>query len=60
MNLVLAEVVKNSKNVAVVKAYMIKKEMGVQPSDEPRSCTPVLCYEKCAKMNLFPCISVKP
>ena len=30
-----------------------KKRAGVQPSDEPRSCTPVFYYGKCRKIRLF-------
>lgn len=37
---------------------MIKKEMGVQPSDEPKSCTPVLClWEVCETEHFFLYIS---
>jgi len=32
-----------------------KKRAGVQPSDEPRSCTPVFYYGKCRKIRLFFC-----
>jgi hypothetical protein len=35
------------------KRAKAKKEAGAQPSDEPRSCTPALCYEKCGKLELF-------
>ena len=36
-----------------------KKEREYSQSDEPRSCTPVLRYEKCVKISLYPCISAE-
>lgn len=35
------------------------KKREYSQSDEPRSCTPALCYGKCAKINLFPLVSAE-
>lgn len=41
------------------KVKQAKKEREYSQSDEPRSCTPTLRYEKCVKISLYPCISAE-